>query len=272
MSEHTRADGVEYFEITGVPGLYFRCDRLHLKQPASDCAAMWRSARRDKDGRRSACRNCPVGAAHAGEGQAQLSSIRGRKVCARCGSGATRLIRGHLCVSCQNREYEVLKGRNSKGTRPIHAKVLTPRTMRYLHGNEIRKLHLPLSASLSELLIAAIRDSQDRVSFFDDGRIAAEALGISLAASLGDEPHDEQPPAPALVPQRDSALAADLERLRAIEDSMPSAVVSKSETPGCRLLAALNGRTLAAAVQIGIKMLPGGDPSQFRLEADPAIS
>ncbi|WP_431860191.1 hypothetical protein [Azospirillum sp.] len=50
-------------------------------------------------------------------------------ICPRCTREASRLIKGRLCVSCYNREREVERGRNAKGTTPrlgarLHREVL----------------------------------------------------------------------------------------------------------------------------------------------------
>lgn len=53
-----------------------------------------------------------------------------KRVCPRCTRPASRLINGQHCVSCYNRQREVLIGRNRKGTAPkkllgmLHPEVL----------------------------------------------------------------------------------------------------------------------------------------------------
>lgn len=157
---------VEYFGMPETPGIsYFQCDRLRAKLPMQSCADMWRQANHKHDENRLACRGCPIGAMHAGEHEASLSPLRGKLVCARCHRSASRLVSKHICVSCKNREYEYLKGRNAKGSRPVKLKSLAPRTLHYLHGDELRTLHLPLSLDIEELMVAAIRDSANKVRF-----------------------------------------------------------------------------------------------------------
>lgn len=157
---------VEYFGMPETPGVsYFRCDRLRAKLPVHSCAQMWRQANHKHDENRMSCRCCPIGAAHAGETAASLSPMRGTLICARCHRRANRLVSKHICVSCKNREYEWLKGRNAKGSKPVKLKSLDPRTMQYLHGDELRTLHLPLSLDIEELMVAALRDSAQRVRF-----------------------------------------------------------------------------------------------------------
>lgn len=102
---------------------------------------------------------------HAGETAASLSPLKHTLICARCHRRANRLVGKHICVSCKNREYEWLKGRNAKGSKPVKLKALGPRTLRYLHGEELRTMHLPLSVDVEELIVAAIRDSANKIRF-----------------------------------------------------------------------------------------------------------
>lgn len=157
---------VEYFGLPETPGVkYFRCERLRATLPVESCGKMWRQANHHHDENRLSCRCCPIGAAHAGETAASLSPLKGTPICARCHRRADRLVGKHLCVSCKNREYEWLKGRNAKGSKPIKLRSLDPRTLHYLQGDELRTLHLPLSMDTEELVVAALRDSRNRVRF-----------------------------------------------------------------------------------------------------------
>jgi len=92
---------------------FFDCSRLHAGLTTSACSEMWRAANEGRSERYTACRSCFVGATHAGVSNASRSPIRGALVCARCARGATRLIHRNLCVSCFNREREMIKGRNA---------------------------------------------------------------------------------------------------------------------------------------------------------------
>lgn len=157
---------VEYFGLPETPGVsYFRCERLRATLPMESCGKMWKQANHQKEEGRIACRCCPIGAAHAGETAASLSPLKNTLICARCHRRANRLVGKHICVSCKNREYEYLKGRNAKGGKPIKLKSLGPRTLTYLAGDELRTLHLPLSLDMEELIVAALRDSANRVRF-----------------------------------------------------------------------------------------------------------
>lgn len=111
-----------------------RCDRRALTLSRDGCAASWRAAERKRpdpwEGRWH-CRACPVGAAHAGRPQAETAAVVEslQRVCPRCGRRAMRIIQGRLCVSCYNREREVLKGRNAKGGVPQLTAVLHDETV-----------------------------------------------------------------------------------------------------------------------------------------------
>lgn len=157
---------VDYFRMDGVPGkLYFRCDRMRATLSTSSCADMWRREDEDNDGTHAACRLCPLGALHAGEVAASMSPLKGTLTCARCHRVAGRLIGGMLCVSCQNRQYEVLKGRNAKGTAPVKHALLQARRIRFMQGGEHRALALRHTVDTDELIVAALRDSRQRVTF-----------------------------------------------------------------------------------------------------------
>lgn len=154
---------VEYVQL--VPGkLHFRCDRQRATLSTESCAGMWREAAADPSSR-PACARCAIGASHAGEATANLSPIKGSMVCARCHKGATRLIHGMHCVSCYNRQREVIRGRNAKGTAPSRLSPLAPRRIWFLAGSVMTSIASPLTVDTTELVIAALRDSAERVRF-----------------------------------------------------------------------------------------------------------
>lgn len=157
---------ITYFSIEAVPGKqFFRCDRQRASLSTQACAGMWREANHQGLENRLSCRGCQVGAQHAGEELANLSPLHGAMICARCHRGAERLIHGHLCVSCQNRQYEAIKGRNAKGTAPSKLQPLVPRRIWFMAGRAPTSLALARTVDTTELMIAALRDSQDRVRF-----------------------------------------------------------------------------------------------------------
>lgn len=182
---------VTYFTIPETPGVeYFGCEKLRAKLPVESCADMWRKANRgsaDERELRSACKNCPIGATHAGESVSSISPLRNTKLCGRCQRPSRRLVSKHLCVSCQNRQYEWLKGRNAKGCAPARMRPLAARSMHFTHDGELRELYLPLSVDSTELVIAALRDSTGHVKLGRNGhapgfRRIADAIAQRSAA------------------------------------------------------------------------------------------
>lgn len=157
---------VEYFKIAEVPGQqFFRCDRYRATLSTTACSKMWREANHQNVEARYRCKTCPVGALHAGETSASMSPLMGSLICPRCHRGALRLIGKHLCVSCYNRQREFIVGHNAKGTAPSKMAPLHARCLRYWSGNVLLKLHLDHSADHVELMVAALRNSKNRVRF-----------------------------------------------------------------------------------------------------------
>ena len=157
---------VEYFAIEAAPGrLFFRCERQRATLMRESCAGMWREANHLGHDNRATCKRCPIGAEHAGEAMASMSALKGTLTCARCHRPALRLIHGHVCVSCKNREYELLKGCNAKGTAPVKLRALEPRRMWFLAGASFTSIQLPRTVDRAELIVAALRDTQERVRF-----------------------------------------------------------------------------------------------------------
>lgn len=157
---------VSYFPLEQAPGrLFFRCEAQRATLSTEACAGMWREGNHGGIEKRATCRRCPMGAEHAGEALASLSPLRGTLTCARCHRPALRLIQGHVCVSCKNREYEVVKGANAKGTRPIKLGPLEPRRLVFIAGKALTALAMPRTIDRAELIVAALRDSSDRVRF-----------------------------------------------------------------------------------------------------------
>lgn len=157
---------VDYFANPEVPGkLFFRCERMRATLSTESCRSSWRRADELNDGSHSSCRLCPIGAVHAGEVAASMSPLKGTLMCARCHRTAGRLIGGMVCVSCQNRAYEFLKGRNAKGTKPVKLAALDQRRIRYRHGAELSTLRVRHSVDTDELIVAVLRDSKQSVAF-----------------------------------------------------------------------------------------------------------
>lgn len=157
---------MEYVEMPGVEGKkYFRCERHRATLSTEACAANWRSGNHLNNEDRIACRCCPIGAAHAGEGDASMSPLKGVKICSRCHRTAVRLIFGRVCVSCYNREREQTLGKNAKGVPPSKLPPLRPMTLRFICGGRPAMVTLDRAMDTLELIVAALRDSQNRVRF-----------------------------------------------------------------------------------------------------------
>lgn len=158
---------IEYFEIPELPGQkMFRCEKRKASIRLTLCATMWTEGNRKScDDRYWLCRGCSIGAQHAGVGDATMSPLYATPICGRCGSGATRLIGGHLCVSCYNRSREWIKGRNARGNAPITHPDLHRIAIRYLAGGKPKTLARDHVVSSAELVVAALRDEPKQVTF-----------------------------------------------------------------------------------------------------------
>lgn len=104
---------VTYFEL--LPGFQaFRCEPLKASLSAKSCAA------NHSEKRNESCVQCPIGQHHAGEQGMRVHRAKPTGVCVRCERRTTRRMLGHgICISCYNRQREVLRGRNGKGVRPL---------------------------------------------------------------------------------------------------------------------------------------------------------
>lgn len=164
----------EYTTMPEVPGrLYFRCDRYAATLSTLACANNWREGNYKASELRAKCKCCPLGAEHAGEVGASMSALKGSLICSRCHRTASRLISKNLCVSCQNRQYEYVKGRNAKGTAPVKLAALQPRRIKVDVGGAVKLLYSPLTADTDELVITALRDCLKQVRFGFHGVMAA---------------------------------------------------------------------------------------------------
>jgi len=76
-----------------------------------------------------------------------------------------RLVRQDICVSCWNRERELLIGKNAKGRPPRLHQPVARRTIRILNGDQIQVIKRDTSLSTDELVVAALRDSTRQVYF-----------------------------------------------------------------------------------------------------------
>ena len=116
------AEGVTYetLSIAGQSVRLFRCPTYRCDLTPTSCAERFKAAQHLTDGAgighpAYSCKRCPIGAAHA-----DVSSLKPKRAaeCLRCGSWTHKLVRGLLCVSCFNRQQEVLKGQDRRGHQP----------------------------------------------------------------------------------------------------------------------------------------------------------
>lgn len=81
----------------------------NLRLLPTACAANWKRARAAQPwDRLFPCRQCPIGAAHAGEAAPDASD--NPRACAFCGRTHQRLVAKIICISCANRLFELLRG------------------------------------------------------------------------------------------------------------------------------------------------------------------
>ncbi len=156
--------------MTDLPEM-FRCDRLNMTLSKPGCARLWLSANSGSapaawEGRLG-CRNCPLGALHAGKTVEAATALTDalRNICPRCERVASRMIGGELCVSCYNRAREVRIGRNAKGGRPLLTDRLHTRRLVVIEGSSDRLIDRQYATGLPEVMIAVARRATKPVAF-----------------------------------------------------------------------------------------------------------
>jgi hypothetical protein len=174
---HKRGQGIAYSVIPDCDKTFFRCDRHAAKLSTESCASMYREGNHTDEGliggRLAKCRSCPLGATHAGEELSIFSRWYGTDICPRCGKGTTRMIQDRICVSCRNREYEMIRGRNAKGTAPVNLRRLYPMILSYTLNGHPRRYRAPLATSILETIVQVLRVTKGKVTFAfkgDDSR------------------------------------------------------------------------------------------------------
>lgn len=161
------AQKIAYFEMTELPGkLMFVCEKRKASLQVSACIEMWSCGHvKGSPERFWACRGCTLGAQHAGASEATLSPLYATSICGRCEGTGARLIHGHICVSCYNRELEHRKGKNAKGNRPVMHPDLFRVSLRYATGGRVKVKSLERATGPHELVVAALRDEPEQVTF-----------------------------------------------------------------------------------------------------------
>lgn len=158
---------VEYFTIPELPDRpMFRCERRNATLQVDSCATIWRAANAKGGAECNAmCRTCPLGAMHAGEGDVVVSQLRGKEICSRCNREGMRLVAGDICVSCWNRQREVIVGKNARGKKPMNHPAIGPRAISIMTGGKVISIKRQHAVCTEELVIAALRDSPRQVFF-----------------------------------------------------------------------------------------------------------
>lgn len=159
---------VEYFTIPelGEDKPMFVCSRRQATLQVSACAKMWDEANtKNAPERLERCRGCELGAEHAGAGEISGSPLYGSKICARCHRSGFRLVGGHICVSCWNREREYLIGRNAKGAAPKLHPPIYQAAARVLAGDQLKTVKIARCTSPDEVVVKVLRDEAKRVLF-----------------------------------------------------------------------------------------------------------
>lgn len=155
---------VDYIKIDGAPGDYFRCAPYATTMSVSSCSSMYVAEKGCRDGRHPHCNGCKVGAEHAGDVQTPSSRICGSKLCPRCHRPASRIVR-NLCVSCLNRQYEIEKGRNAKGTRPVNLPTLRPCLLAVSVDSVVSEVRFDKTTGMVEGIYRVLRSQTGRPVF-----------------------------------------------------------------------------------------------------------
>jgi hypothetical protein len=163
--------GVSYVNMEGSTRQFFRCDAYRATMSTTACATRWRQAQHATNyeaERLLKCRDCAIGASHAGERQVHRSKLFGAQICPRTRRWASRMISNRLGISSYNRAREVALGRNSKNTRPML--ILEPRRLGVIVGYgspEQRYVELRDDITLDtlELAVQTLRVANGRVAF-----------------------------------------------------------------------------------------------------------
>jgi hypothetical protein len=155
-----------YRRAEGLPDVpYFDCTDLHASLTVTTCASLWRAAADPHRMRYSTCRACPLGGRHAGIANVASGALRGLLVCSRCYRTSRRLILSNLCVSCYNRQREVVRGKNARGLPPTKLTRLDARAVCYAEGGRVRTVRSERTVSATELLVGTLRDAVQVVAF-----------------------------------------------------------------------------------------------------------
>ncbi|TAM06396.1 MAG: MarR family transcriptional regulator [Paraburkholderia sp.] len=242
---------LEYFEMPEMPGRrFFKCEPLRASMLVESCAERWTLAQGQTEGKYQACKRCARGQAHAcAAPDLNVGTLKGSLTCSRCHRQNGRLIGKRLCISCKNREYEWVKGRNAKQTKPVRLPPLFKLAIAYMAGGKVRTHTVTRAVDTTELIVDALRDSEHTPSFGWLADPATRALrdNPDLDFSISDDVDE-------VVPFADAAAVAD-----SVQDAQEQSVAPIVASP----LAGNVDVTVPAALDV-VQADPAGN-----FDADP---
>lgn len=162
MALHPRLNYSEHELMPGRP--MFRCDRLSAVVQVSSCVSMWERSNLGQTPKADRCRGCQLGAVHAGQSVPDASALRGIAICPRCGATDKRLVSGWLCISCYNRQREMLLGRNAKGKPPEKHPPIAARAVKFVCQGKTQTLRREHAVGSVELVVELLRDQPGKVA------------------------------------------------------------------------------------------------------------
>jgi hypothetical protein len=149
----------------------FFCKQTSMRLTMAGCARLFLSTRdrrpRPGEGRR-ACVGCQIGVVNAGgqpAGPVELAAEIWKDCCSRCQISGSRLVGGHLCVSCYNRDREAAIGKDRKGRRPVLADAIHPMEIVMTRAGEVERLHADRVLSAAEMMVAAAKATTSPMVF-----------------------------------------------------------------------------------------------------------
>lgn len=113
-----------------------------------------------------------------------MSQLRGIEICSRCHRVGMRLIGGDICVSCWNRQREVIIGKNARGRKPLNHPPIIPLEITVLTGKKLVTIKRSHAVCTEELVISALRDSTRQVFFGFHSKGRASVQGIPVQGEL----------------------------------------------------------------------------------------
>jgi hypothetical protein len=191
--EARRAAGVTYSTDPSSDLRLFRCEPQEMTLSTRGCADRFEKAQPTdrvvplaSRGEDNPCRSCPVGAAHAGRDLVHFAREFGSMRCPRCTFGTMRMIGNRLCVSCSNRENEVIKGENGRGNLPkrLPGLVRLPLRISINGGRPAPLVSIVAIAHIAKVKVG--RDKRNKPAYIDVPRGGvSEAIMQTLRTTRG---------------------------------------------------------------------------------------